>query len=153
MILKFCVCLDSRFFGFGGGSVGFELAAVVALFELLRSILRRALGKFLALMRRFHAHIVLFNFVYLSVNVYLGLGYGAQGAFVFAPRVARRLVLFFKVKPRFCLARRFVKSTFLDELVFLRDSRTCLVVAVSRFLRFLDILVKLGACPFFIGEL
>lgn len=126
---------------------------MVALFELPRPVLRRALGKFLALVRRFHARIVLLNFVYLSVNVQFGLGYGAQGAFVLAPCVARRLVLFFKVKPRFCLARCFVKSTFLDELVFLRDSRTCLVVAVSRFLRFLDIFVKLGACPFFIGEL
>ena len=127
--------------------------AVVALFELPRSILRRALGKFLALVRRFHARIVLFNFVYLSVNVYFGLRYGTQGAFVLAPRVAWRRVLFLKVKPRFCFARCFVKCTFLDELVFLRDSRTCLVIAVSRFLRFLDIFIKFGTCPFFIGEL
>ena len=69
MILKFCVCLDSRFFGFGGGSVGFELVAVVALFELPRSKLRRTLGKFLALVRRFYARIVFLNFVYLAVNV------------------------------------------------------------------------------------
>ena len=37
--------------------------------------------------------------------------------------------------------------------VFLRYCRICRVQTVSRFLRFLDIFVKLGACPFFIGEL
>ena len=69
MILKFCVCLDSRFFGFGGGTIWFELVAVVALFELPRPILRRALGKFLALVSRFYARIVFLNFVYFAVNV------------------------------------------------------------------------------------
>ena len=132
LILKFCVCLDSRFFGFCGGSIGFELVAVIPLLELLFSEPRRALGNFFAFVCRFHARIVFLNLVNLAVNVQFRLNNGVQGAFVLVLCVARRLVLFFKVKPHLCFACYLIKGAFFDDFLLLGNCRARFVETVSR---------------------